>query len=73
MLVLKANEKEFIQIGDSIRVVVWRGEGSIKVGIQAPPEVKINRIPVGTCPYSKALQNTIWMDRELDKSMWVNQ
>lgn len=73
MLVLKATEREFIRIGENIRLAVWRSEGAIKVGIEAPPHIQIARVPVGVCPYSKALENTVWMDRELDKSMGVHQ
>ncbi|MEZ6067620.1 MAG: carbon storage regulator [Planctomycetaceae bacterium] len=44
MLVITRKESEMIQIGDGIIVkVVQTGRGSIKIGIEAPPHVRILR------------------------------
>lgn len=66
MLVLSITEREYIQIGNSIRISHWKNGGHFRIGIEAPRDIQIQRIPLGSCPYSRALQNTIWMDRELD-------
>lgn len=71
MLVLTIVEKEFIQIGDSIKISHWKNGGHFRIGIEAPRDVSITRIPLGSCPYSRALQHTIWMDKELDSSKGV--
>lgn len=44
MLVLKRNENESILIGDGIEVVILEcGNGIVKLGIEAPKDIKIIR------------------------------
>jgi carbon storage regulator len=44
MLVITRKESELIQIGDGIIVkVVQTGRGSIKIGIEAPPHIRVLR------------------------------
>ncbi len=44
MLVLTRKQAEMVQIGDKIIVkVIQTGRGSIKIGIEAPAEVRITR------------------------------
>lgn len=44
MLVLKRNESERILIGENIAITLVRGRnGSAKIGIDAPPDVRIWR------------------------------
>ncbi len=65
MLVLSASDTQFIRIGENIRITAWRNGREIRIGIQAPKEIPVVREPLGVCPFAKALQNTIWMDRDL--------
>lgn len=45
MLVLSRNETEEIKIGDDITITVCRIEhGRVKIGIDAPKEMKIHRV-----------------------------
>lgn len=44
MLVITRKESELVQIGDDVIVkVVQTGRGSIKIGIEAPPHVRVLR------------------------------
>jgi len=44
MLVLSRRERERIQLGDSIVITVVRlGRDRVRLGIEAPPEVKVLR------------------------------
>jgi carbon storage regulator CsrA len=44
MLVITRKQAEMIQIGDGIIVkVIQTGRGSIKIGIEAPPHVRVLR------------------------------
>lgn len=44
MLVLTRKRSEMIRIGDQIEVVVIHsGKGGVKIGIQAPPSVRVMR------------------------------
>jgi len=44
MLVLTRKLGENIRIGDSVKITVWEvRSGQVKLGIEAPPEVKVHR------------------------------
>lgn len=47
MLVLTRKTGEEIIIGDDIRITVTSiGEGRVKIGISAPPSIKVNRAEI---------------------------
>jgi carbon storage regulator CsrA len=44
MLVLSRKQEQTIQIGDNIRVTIFRIKGNcVRVGVEAPPQVRILR------------------------------
>ena len=43
MLVISRKSGEQIQIGNNVTVTVWRHKGQIKLGIDAPKEVRVTR------------------------------
>jgi hypothetical protein len=53
MLMLKINPDTFVTIGDDIRI--FNNQGStIAVGISAPPDVPIERVPIDALPDAPA-------------------
>lgn len=51
MLVLSRKTNEQLQIGDNITITILRVRGqSIRIGIEAPPEVQIRRAEVTPLP-----------------------
>ena len=56
MLVLSRKKNEVILIGDQIRLTIVKlDKGKVRVGIEAPKEVKVFREEIaGTAPQAKA-------------------
>jgi carbon storage regulator len=49
MLVMTHREGEVLEIGPDIRVYIKRVQGNwVRLGIEAPKEVKLNRVRAGT-------------------------
>ena len=47
MLVLSRKTNESIQIGEKIRLTVTQVSGGrVRIGIEAPPEVRVKRLPI---------------------------
>ena len=52
MLVLSRKTNEQLQIGDNIKITILRVRGqSIRIGIEAPPDVQIRRAEVTPLPH----------------------
>lgn len=54
MLVLSRRENEVIEIGDDIRIVVVRIGHSVRLGIEAPADLKIRRGELPVIPDHRA-------------------
>jgi carbon storage regulator CsrA len=53
MLVLSRKTNEQLQIGDGITITILRVRGqSIRIGIEAPPEVQIRRSEIAPLPHA---------------------
>lgn len=49
MLVMTHREGEVLEIGPDVRVYIKRVQGNwVRLGIEAPKDVKLNRVRVGT-------------------------
>ena len=66
MLVLTRKRSEMIQIGDDIRIKVIRtASGHVKLGIEAPADVRVLRAElVGTPPAVKSVRHLEPGDRD---------
>ena len=54
MLVLTQKEGEILQVGDNVRIYIKRIKGNwVRLCIDAPPEVKLQRIPALQQPQSE--------------------
>lgn len=57
MLVLTRKRTEMIKIGDDIVIkVIQTGRGSVKIGIEAPPHVRVLRAELAEYPAAGAAQ-----------------
>lgn len=49
MLVISRQREEEVQIGDGIFIkVISHGDGKVRLGIVAPKNLRISRVPIGT-------------------------
>lgn len=71
MLVLTRKRDEEIKIGSNIVIrVIKTGAGSVKIGIDAPPSVRVMRGELATLESAQPQEVTIdLMDEELDECL----